>query len=273
MDPIKLSMQNLDARSIDYTSAAIATRNYYAAALADDPWLYWRLNDASSPGVDYGVAAPAPTDHQPTAYQVGSGLTLHQAGLLTPDNPSTNGGNYSSVWGAATPGDLTAWAYLSGLGHGSTDFTVEYLLQRNASRMTDTFHCNIKRTGFGGSVYIMRNGCNGYLFNVYGALYAAPTVNITWGTGHELDDNAVHQVTWVWALSGGYGYDITLYLDANSLGTQHGDYLQQISFDTVSVGDYTEAPGQYNWYGPMQEFRIYQSLLTQHQIQTHWANV
>jgi hypothetical protein len=238
--------------------------DYYAAAQVQQPWLYWRLNDSTTPGVDYGVAAPGPTNHTWST----NGGTLHSTGLLTPANPSTNGGNYCI---AGANGDNSRAYALGGLGHGATDFSIEYLFQfQTAGSHSQNTHFSIQRTGVGGSNYWLENGFLGTNLDFPAQLAGVGTVILTWtGTSHILDDGAVHQITLTFALGSGAGYDVILYVDAVSFGSQHGDNMQQIQFDNVAVG---QLSGPNAIAGNTQEFRIYQSVLSPSAVSNHWSN-
>lgn len=272
MIPIRLTQSSSDARPIDFT-VSTQTYNYFAAALVEQPWLYWRLNDVSSPGVDYGIAAPGPTNHPWTGNGVGTNLTLHQAGILQHPQATALPGNFAPLFTAQSSGAPSYARATGGLGHGATNFTVEYLVKYNGTCVTNNSHSGISRDGGGSSAYYFYGGYNGTQLSMLALLFAVGSVNMGWGTGHELEDQAVHQLTWVWTLGSGAGYDVKFYLDAVSLGSQHGDNLQQIQFDSVNVGIGPALLGATSYGGKIQEYRIYGTALSAGSILNHWQNV
>jgi len=259
MDPIRLSLQNLDARSIDYTSQVVTPSQTYAQAVsADSPWLYWYLNDPSGTFVDYGVANPGPTNHP--GIQAGT-ISRNVSPGLTGDGRTC----IISAGGVPSPGGV----YFDGLGHGGAPQTFEVLVQQTTFPPIGDVIFAMRRDGVGGSTYFLYGGCGTEDVQFQANLAGIGNVNLDWSmTTNAFTDGKVHQVTLTYAAAGGGNTNLELFIDAVSQGVKFLGGGQQLVMDEFVVG--TDSTGAYSFAGKLQDAHIYQYILTQPQILAHY---
>jgi len=259
MIPIRLSLQDLDARVIDYTSQAVTPKLTYAQAVsADGPWLYWYMNEPSGNFADYGIANPGPTNHPGIPFGtytqgVTPGLTGDGRACFLVDGPASAGG-----------------AYYDGLGHGGVPQTLEMLFQQtqNPPLFGDALF-GMRRDGVGGSTYVLFGGCGTEDIQFQASLSGIGVVTLDWAmTTNAFTDGKVHQVTLTYAAAGGGNANLELFIDAVSQGAKALGGGQQLVMDEFIVAN--TAAGTAAGCGKFQDAHIYQYILTQPQIQAHY---